>query len=155
MRLRPAATPEDFVTASRLFRRYAEGLGFDLEFQQFEAELASLPGAYAEPGGCILLAHADDGAPAGCVALRPLDEVGICEMKRLFVDPAFRGHGVGRALAAAVVEEAKARGYVRMRLDTVAGMVTAMEIYRALGFREIASYRFNPVPGARYFELEL
>ncbi len=155
MRLHSAKTPDDFDLAARLFRRYAEGLGFDLGFQQFDAEVASLPGAYAEPEGCILLAYADDDEPAGCVALRPLGEAGICEMKRLFVLPAFRGRGVGRALAVAVVGEARARGYAHMRLDTVSGMDTAMGIYRTLGFREIQSYRFNPMPGARYYELAL
>jgi ribosomal protein S18 acetylase RimI-like enzyme len=154
MRLRRAATPEDVDAARALFRAYAGGLGFGLEFQDFEAELAALPGAYAEPEGCILLAE-EGGETAGCVALRPEGTEGACEMKRLYVAPAFRGRGLGRLLAEAILQEAKGRGYRRMRLDTVPGMGAAIAVYRALGFTEIPPYRYNPIPGALFFERAL
>jgi putative acetyltransferase len=154
MMLRRAETAEDFDRARTLFREYASGLGFGLEFQEFDRELAALPGDYAAPGGCILLA--EEGAkPAGCVALRPRDEAGTCEMKRLYVVPTFRGRGWGRRLAEAAVAEARTRGYRRMLLDTVPGMGAAIAVYRALGFREIDPYRFNPIEGALFFELAL
>lgn len=152
--LRRATTPDDLEVARALMRDYAAGLDFGLEFQEFEAELAGLPGAYAEPGGCILLAEVD-GRPAGCVAMRPHGPAGTCEMKRLYVAPAFRGLGVGGRLANGILEEARARGYRRMRLDTVPSMNAAITVYRALGFREIAPYRLNPVEGALFFEAEL
>ena len=136
-----------------LFREYADSLGFPLDFQDFDRELDELPGAYAPPRGVLLLAHVD-GEPAGCVGLRPLDE-STCEMKRLYVRPAHRALGLGRLLAEAVVAEARARGYARMRLDTVPGMETAQTLYRALGFRQIERYRENPVPGAAFLELQL
>jgi len=154
MTLRRAAGPGDIAAARRLFRAYAGALPFGLEFQAFEEELAALPGAYAEPGGCILLAE-EGGELAGCVALRPEGAEGVCEMKRLYVGPAFRGRGLGRALAEAVLAEARARGYRRMRLDTVPGMDAAIAVYRALGFVEIPPYRFNPIPGALFFERAL
>ena len=137
----------------RLFREYARFLGHDLSFQDFDAELAGLPGSYAPPGGALLIARVR-GKPAGCVAVRR-QEAGVCEMKRLYVRPAFRGRGVGRALAEAVMDEAVRLGYRRMRLDTIATMNEAVSLYRSLGFREIPAYYHNPIPGARYFQLEL
>jgi ribosomal protein S18 acetylase RimI-like enzyme len=136
-----------------LFLEYAASLAFPLDFQDFEREVADLPGAYEPPRGALVVARAD-GAAAGCVGLRPLDET-TCEMKRLYVRPEFRGAGIGRTLAKAAVRAALARGFGRMRLDTVAGMETAQALYEDLGFVEIAPYRPNPIAGVRYLELQL
>ena len=144
---------EDLPTIRRLFEEYAAELGHDLCFQGFANELETLPGSYARPDGRLLLASAKDEA-AGCVGLRRL-EPEVCEMKRLYVRPAYRGVGAGRMLAEAIVTEGRAAGYRRMRLDTLSTMVGALAVYRKLGFRDIAPYRDNPIPGAVYLELEL
>lgn len=136
-----------------IFLEYGESLDFELCFQDFEAELANLPGEYAPPRGSILLAM-DGDAVAGCVALRPLND-GVCEMKRLFVRPAYRGTALGRKLAVAIVAEGRRLGYRAMRLDTVPSMVAAIALYRSLGFVEIEPYRENPIDGALYMELDL
>jgi ribosomal protein S18 acetylase RimI-like enzyme len=151
--LAPALAPADIDTARTLFREYEAELGIDLCFQGFEQELASLPGDYAPPAGRLLFARVD-GAVAGCVALRPL-EPEVCEMKRLYTRPAFRGQRIGLRLVYGVVFEAKAIGYRRMRLDTLPVMTTAIALYRSLGFRPIDPYRPNPIAGALYLELEL
>ena len=151
--LRPAAFPDDLRAVRALLREYEAELGVDLGFQGFEAEVSNLPGDYTPPRGALLVAEVD-GAIAGCVALRPLDAI-ACEMKRLYARPAFRGHGVGRALAAAVIAEACRIGYARMRLDTLPVMTEAQALYARLGFTDIPPYRDNPVPGARYMELAL
>ncbi|HEY3246350.1 MAG TPA: GNAT family N-acetyltransferase [Phycisphaerae bacterium] len=133
---------EQIQTIRALFREYATGLQHDLCFQDFECELATLPGDYAPPRGRLFLATADE-LVGGCVALRPI-EGDVCEMKRLYVRPAYRGGGVGRALATRVIDEARRIGYARMRLDTLPEMSEAVALYRSLGFREIPSYRYNP-----------
>jgi ribosomal protein S18 acetylase RimI-like enzyme len=137
----------------RLFEEYAASLGFDLCFQGFDSELAGLPGAYAPPRGRLLLASQGKEI-AGCVALRPLGP-GISEMKRLYVRPAYRGSGVGRLLAERIIHEARVEGYQRMRLDSLPTMAAALQLYRRLGFREIAPYTTNPVIGAVFLELQL
>ena len=148
-----ALGPGDIEEIRRLFVEYAESLGYDLGFQNFDDEVASLPGAYAPPGGRLLLARAGE-AVAGGIGLRPL-EPGICEMKRLYVRPEYRAIKAGRRLAEAVIGEARAGGYGRMRLDTLPTMEAAAGLYQALGFQEIAPYYDNPIPKVRYYELDL
>ncbi len=145
-RIAPAG-PEDLGAVRSLFAAYAASLPVDLAYQGFAAELAGLPGAYAPPAGALLLARGADRTPLGCVALRPMAEAGLAEMKRLFVAPAGRGRGLGRALAEAALAAAEARGYREMRLDSLPTMATAIALYRMLGFREIAPYYPTPVAG--------
>ncbi len=150
----PANTVEEIARIRELFVEYSQSLGFSLCFQSFDKELAGLPGDYSPPGGRLLLGTYD-GAPAGCVALHKLAP-GICEMKRLFVRPQFRGKGLGRVLAERIIADARQIGYQQLRLDTVEPMMrTAVAMYRQLGFREIAPYRENPIEGAIYMELQL
>ena len=150
-----AESTEQVAQARELFLEYAGWLGFSLCFQNFDKELAELPGAYAPPRGRLLLALRGSGT-AGCVALRPILDEGACEMKRLYVRPAFRGQGLGRALAVRIIEEARAVGYERMLLDTLPDkMASAIKVYRSLGFNEIGPYYHNPVEGATFMELTL
>ena len=140
--------------ARELFLEYAQSLGVNLCFQNFEEELAALPGHYSPPHGRLLLAEYD-GQLAGCVALHQW-EPGVCEMKRLYLRPSFRGKGLGRVIAETIIAEARNIGYQCMRLDTIEPiMKDAVEMYRKLGFREIAPYRPNPIAGAMYMELQL
>jgi putative acetyltransferase len=149
-----AQSPEDIEHARELFKEYAAWLEIDLCFQNFEQELAELPGEYAPPNGRLFLASRDTGI-AGCVALRKIGE-GTCEIKRLFVRPEFREQGLGRKLAGAMIQEARQLGYARMRLDTLPPkMNDAIGLYRSLGFVEIEPYYNNPVPGAKFMELSL
>ncbi len=155
--LRPALFPDDLQTVRDLFLDYQAGLGIDLCFQGFEAELAELPGAYAPPAGALLLACVDD-EPAGCCALRPLyntDHLNACEMKRLFVRPAFRGFGLGRLLVERVLSDGQLAGYTTMLLDTLSDMETARALYQEVGFVEVAPYYHNPIPGAHYLKVDL
>ena len=154
MTIEDAHGPEDMAVVRELFCEYARWLGFSLAYQGFEEELAGLPGKYAQPAGRLLLARAG-GAVAGAVALRPL-ESGVCEMKRLYVRPAFRGERIGEALIERVIAEARAIGYRAMRLDTIVGkMPAAMALYRARGFVDIPAYYASPIPGTAYMELRL
>lgn len=152
--IRPARFPEDIIEVQTLFQEYASSLNFSLCFQDFDKEVATLPGKYASPAGVILLADWHNQLD-GVVALRPL-EADACEMKRLYVRPALRGRGVGRMLVEAVIAGATQRGYKRMRLDTIAELMPeAVALYRTFGFMEIPPYTPNPVPGAYFMELKL
>ena len=140
-----------------IFQEYAEGLGIDLRFQQFDAELAGLPGDYAEPRGALLLATVD-GELAGCCALRPMDTAdypNTSEMKRLYVRKAFRGFGLGRLLTEAILDAARQAGYASVLLDTLNEMDTARNLYADLGFEEIPPYYHNPISGAHYLKVNL
>jgi len=151
-----AHTAEDLSSSQNLFQAYAVGLGLDISFQNFDHELANLPGKYAPPSGALLLAKSTSTSEAiGCVGLRPLQPEGTCEMKRLYVSPEGRGTGVGKALAEAVVNEAKRLGYRRMVLDTLGSMTTPLKLYRGLGFRDIEPYYHNPLEDVIFLELTL
>ena len=157
IRLQTPDTPEQLDAARGLFREYAQDLGIDLCFQNFDAELATLPGDYAEPQGALLLAFVDGGL-AGCGAFRPLHDVdyaNACEMKRLYVRPAFRRFGLGRMLAEALIDRAVQAGYSAMLLDTLDDMESARGLYATLGFVEVPPYYFNPIAGAHYLKVDL
>ena len=148
-----ATAPELVSVSRRLLEEYAAGIGVDLCFQNFDEELAGLPGKYAPPEGRLILAKSDGGY-AGCVALRKLED-GICEMKRLYVCPESRGQGIGRSLAAEVIAQGRKIGYGAMRLDTLASMKAAIALYESLGFRRVKAYCHNPEREAVFMELDL
>jgi len=148
-----ARTEAHYQSARILFVQYADTLGFDLEFQGFSRELATLPGSYALPRGCILLAEFNTNF-VGCVALRPLESI-ICEMKRLFVVPEYRGRDIGRNLACSVIDRARQIGYEKLRLDTIESMKAANRLYLSLNFRTIQAYCYNPLENTNYMELAL
>ncbi len=150
-------TPELLEATREIFREYAAQLGVDLCFQNFDAELATLPAEYAAPGGALLLATVD-GDIAGCGALRPLTDVdypNACEMKRLYVRPAFRRFGIGRLLTQALMDRGLQAGYSNLLLDTLDEMEAARGLYASLGFEEIAPYYFSPIAGAHYLKAQL
>jgi ribosomal protein S18 acetylase RimI-like enzyme len=151
--VRPARLPDEVPAVRALFREYAAGLGVDLCFQNFEAELAGLPGAYAPPAGRLLVAEVD-GEPVGCVALRP-QSPGVCELKRLYVRPTHRGRGLGRRLLEALLAEAVAAGYREAVFDTLESMTEALALYRSVGFAETAPYNEHPVAGTLWFRKAL
>jgi ribosomal protein S18 acetylase RimI-like enzyme len=153
-RLEPARSAADIEASAGLFAAYAESLGIDLAFQGFAAELASLPGDYTPPKGELLLARLPDGRPAGCVGIRPLDG-DTCEMKRLYVPPAGRGLGIGKALTAAIIAKAAELGYREIRLDTFPSMTAAIGLYKDAGFKIIPPYYDNPISGAMFMALRV
>ena len=153
LRITEAHWPDDRATVEALMREYVSSLAEDISFQNVDDELAGLPGNYARPGGVVLIAR-DGEEAAGAVACRMI-EPGVCEMKRLYVRPAFRGRGLARALADELIEHARAQGYRTMLLDTLASMQAARALYRDLGFVPVAPYYDNPLPGVAYMALEL
>ena len=153
IQLHQASFPAHLSVVQVLFREYAATLGIDLSFQDFDREVTTLPGKYAPPAGGLWIAF-DGVAAAGCIALRPLMQK-TCEMKRLYVRPAYRGSGVGRKLVEHVLAAAVEKGYRRISLDTLSTMAAAIELYRSLGFEEVSAYCHNPVQGAKFFAKEL
>lgn len=151
--VQPAQYPRDAKVVRELFQEYADSLGIDLAFQEFEKELDALPGKYEAPAGRLLLAWRDEEA-VGCVALRPLDAT-ACEMKRLYVRPVARGEQLGRRLAERLCAEAKIAGYARIYLDTLSSMTAAQSLYASLHFVPTSPYVFNPIPGARFLVKDL
>lgn len=153
LRIIEVKTEKSLQEIRKLFQEYGSSLDISLDFQGFDDELANLPGDYAPPEGCIFLAYWEERA-AGCVALRKYG-FSICEMKRLYTKPQYRGSGIGRALCKAVIARAREMGYDRMRLDTLPSMERARALYTSLGFKEIEPYRYNPIEGAQFMELNL
>jgi ribosomal protein S18 acetylase RimI-like enzyme len=159
--IQPLHNAQDLTDAKHLFRQYVNSLGIDLSFQSFEAELAELPGKYAQPTGELLLGRNSNGDAVGCVALRPLpyqkpeDDRKVCEMKRLYVSPACRGGRLGKQLAECIIEIAEGLGYEEMRLDTLPTMKAAVKLYSELGFVDGDRYYENPIEGTRFLKLSL
>ncbi len=153
--IRPAQSRDDIDAIRAMVSTYAASLGVDLSFQGFAAELADLAGHYAPPAGALLIARDPGDEPLGCVALQALPQAGCCEMKRLYVAPAGRGHGLGRALAEEIIRLAREAGYRDMRLDTLPPMAPAIALYRALGFVPIPPYYATPLADTLFFSLKL
>jgi len=153
LEIRQAFSEESYKVIKEIFIEYANYLMIDLDFQNFDDELNTLPGHYAPPEGCILLAYYKRKI-AGCVAVRPFKD-NICEMKRLYVCPKYRRKKIGKKLSKAIIQKAKNIGYKYMRLDTLPFMKAALKLYYSLGFKEITPYRYNPIDGAQFFELKL
>jgi ribosomal protein S18 acetylase RimI-like enzyme len=151
--IRHAEFPRDVLEVRALFQEYAEGLGVDLGFQGFDDEVTGLPGKYAAPAGRLLLAWHGD-VVVGCIAMRRIDD-SVCEMKRLYVRPQARGESLGRRLVERLCEEARDAGYSRICLDTLASMASAQKLYESMGFKPIAPYVYNPLPGTKFLSLEL
>jgi ribosomal protein S18 acetylase RimI-like enzyme len=151
----PATTPDDIRAITNLFKDYPAWLALDLAFQDYATELASLPGKYAPPAGALLIARLNNGTPLGCVALRPMDKHGVCEMKRLYISPEARGLGIGKRLVREVLSEAKKIGYERMRLDTLPKMQSAVSLYEKMGFVKIDQYYETPLEGTLFLEIDL
>jgi ribosomal protein S18 acetylase RimI-like enzyme len=146
----PVRKPDDLSAAIALFREYAASLDIDLGYQDFEGEMAAMPGKYAPPRGELLLARLDDGNAAGCVGLRPIEPDGCCEMKRLYVAPAGRGAHLGESLVAEIVAIAERAGYREMRLDTLPTMAAAISLYRKFGFETMPPYYDTPIEGTLF-----
>jgi ribosomal protein S18 acetylase RimI-like enzyme len=153
--IRQVTTTEDLLAITNLFKAYTAWLDLDLTFQDFNTELASLPGKYASPSGTLLLARSPDYIPLGCVALRPMDSPGVCEMKRLYVAPEGRGLGLGKKLVGKVLLEAKRIGYQSIRLDTLPRMKSAVALYEKIGFAKIQPYYETPLKGTLFLEIDL
>lgn len=151
--IRPVSTPEDLTSTIALFREYVASLDIDLSFQDFDSEVANMPGKYSHPTGALLLARTGAGMPIGCVGLRSLGDPETCEMKRLYVSPLGQGTGLGKALTLQVLDQARKMGYRRVRLDTLRSMTGAMALYEKLGFAEVEPYYNNPLEGTRFLEL--
>ena len=154
-RLAKVRYAEGVAATATLFREYANWLAIDLSFQGFDAELEGLPGKYAPPDGDLMLALSSAGTPAGCVALRPIEGIAICEMKRLYVRPSARRLGIGVALVTAIIRSAEELGYAEMKLDTLPAMPEALTLYKQFGFAQIPPYYHNPVPGTVYLGKKL
>ena len=152
--IRRAAFPDDLAAVTAIFREYVASPTANLDFQDYEREFAQLPGKYAEPDGCILLAVIDGGV-VGCAALRRVDDGGTCELKRVYVRPAARGLDLGRQLVEKMLQLARAAGYTRMCLDVLPEFVAAQKLYASLGFVPAAPVSFNPVPGTKFLALDL
>ncbi len=153
--IRRAAFPDDLAEVTSIFREYVASPKANLDFQDYEREFAQLPGKYAEPDGCILLAVAKGGVVVGCAALRRVDDDGTCELKRVYVRPAARGMDLGRQLVEKMLQLAREAGYTRMCLDVLPEFVAAKKLYASLGFVPAAPVSFNPVPGTKFLALDL
>jgi len=149
-----AKSTKDFKTAVQLFKEYASQIGVDLEFQDFNKEIENIESQYSRPKGILFVARNDKNAPLGCFAIREL-KARICELKRMYLKKEARGLGIGRKMLDESIEIGKELGYKKMRLDTLPEMHAAITLYQKAGFYEIAPYRFNPIKGSKYFEIEL